>query len=170
MTLSHDEKERIGLALQLTHHQYNKIVGNWEFKLPADYQMSVEALMKCRYVAFSLDGHWDAIGKIGAWRFDMDGDGKITAELSAISKNVRGLARDISSKITATRWLNIHQQEAVEAAMADESSITRPEVVPACLDMEEASDAIARRYGVEAKQIQISIYRGVPTIQAERQE
>lgn len=170
MTLSRDEKDRIGLALHLTHHQYNKIVGNWEFKLPTDYQISVEALMNCRYAAFSLDGHWDAIAKIGTWRISMGGDGKITAELSAISKNVRGLARDIFSNITNIQWLNEYQRESVETAMADESSITRPVVVPACLDLDEASDAIARRYGVEAEQVQISIHRRVPTVQAVRQE
>ncbi|UST92741.1 hypothetical protein [Pseudomonas siliginis] len=170
MTLSRDEQDRIGLALYLTHHEYNEISEGWEFELPTYYKMSVEALMRCRYVAFSIDAHWDAIGKIGAWRVSMDGDGKKTAELSAISKSVRGLSRVISSNITKIQWLNEYQLEAVETAMADEPSITRPEVFPACLDMEEASDAIARRYGVEATQIQISIHRKVTTGQAERQE
>jgi len=168
MALSRDEQDLIRLALHLTHHDYNAVIEGWGFDLPADYQISVEALTNCRYVAFSLDGRWDAIAKIGAWRLDMNGDGKRTAELSAISQHVSKLFGE-TSKIKETKWLNIHQQKAVETAMADESSIPRPEVVPVCLDMEEASDAIARRYGVEAKQIQISIHRTVPTVQAERQ-
>lgn len=169
MTLSHDEQDRIGLALHLTHHEYNAVTEGWGFELPTDYQVSVEALMKCRYVAFSIDERWVVIGKIGAWRFDMNGDGKKTAELSAMSTNVRGLSREISSDITKIQWLNEYQRDAIEKALSDESSITRPQVVPACLDLEEAADAIARRYGVEAKQIQISIHRRVPTVQAERQ-
>jgi hypothetical protein len=161
MTLSRDEQERIGLALHLTHHEYNAVIEGWSFDLPTDYQISVEALMNCRYVAFSLDGRWDSIAKIGAWRLGMNGDGKRTAEMSAISQHVRELYGGISS-ITETKWLNIYQLKVVEAAMANESVITRPEVVPACLDMEDASDAIARRYGVEANQIQISIHRKLP--------
>ncbi|OSR65024.1 MULTISPECIES: hypothetical protein [Pseudomonas] len=170
MALSQDEQGRIGLALHLTHHQYNAVTEGWGFELPTDYQMSVEAVTNCRYVAFSLDGRWDAVAKIGTWQLSMDGGGKRTAELSAFSKVVSGLRREITTDPTKTRWLHLSQQEALETAIADESTITRPEAIPACLDMEEASNAIARHYGVEAEQIQISIHRKIATGSVEKQE
>ncbi|MCU7645664.1 hypothetical protein [Pseudomonas piscis] len=149
--------DRIGLILHLSEHDYRKISETWAFALPDTHEMHIEQVMKCRYVAFAVNGRWKSIASISAWQVKL-GLGIHIAELSKLSSSVTQLMNRISNP-EDNKWLNNYQKEAVESAMEGEEVVKRPDVIPPCLDLEEAAEAIVRRYGVDSSQIEISIHR-----------
>lgn len=149
--------ELIGFILHLPDYEYRRIANNWACELPEDYVIPIDRVMKCRYVAFAVDGRWKSIARIGAWHVRL-GQGIHTAELSSLSSSVSPLVEEISNP-AGNRWLNNYQKAAVESALNDERVIKRPDTIPPSLDMEEAAKAIARCYGVDAEQIDITINR-----------
>ena len=151
------EKDRIGITINLPNYQYRKVEQTWMFELPSDYYMSIETVMRCRYVAFAVDGQWKSIASIGAWHVKL-GEGVHTAELSHFSTSVAKLSCAIVN-IGSNKWLVTEQKDAVESAMAADQVVKRPEVIPVCLDLDDAAAAISRYYGVDQSQIEISIHR-----------
>lgn len=151
------EKDRIGITISLPEYRYRQVEQAWMFELPSDYEMPIETVMRCRYVAFAVDGRWKSIASIGAWHVKL-GTGVHTAELSHFSTNVAKLSCAIVN-IGSNKWLVTDQKEALESAMAGYQVVKRPEVTPVCLDLDDAAEAISRRYGVDQSQIEISIHR-----------
>ncbi|MFW3166252.1 MULTISPECIES: hypothetical protein [Pseudomonas syringae group] len=147
----------IGLILDLSEYEYQKISETWIFELPRSRVVPIEELMKCRYLAFSVDGRWKSIASVNSWKVVL-GEGIHIAEISRLSGNVSQLAIEIRSP-AGNQWLNGYQSEAVDSAMSDEKVATRPNAIPLCLDLDEAAGAVARRYGVASSQIEISIHR-----------
>lgn len=149
--------ECIGLILNVSEHDYREISETWAFVLPDTHQTHIEQVMKCRYVAFAVNGRWKSIASISAWQVKL-GLGVHTAELSKLSSRVTQLMAEISNP-EGNKWLNNYQRGAVESAMEGEEIVERPDVVPPCLNLEEAAEAIVRRYGVDSSQVEISIRR-----------
>ncbi|MEB8055819.1 hypothetical protein [Pseudomonas fulva] len=151
------EKDRIGITINLPDYQYRQVEQAWAFELPREYDMDVETVMRCRYIAFAVNGRWRSIASINAWHMKL-GEGVHTAELKKFSTSVSKLSTEIVS-IGSNKWLNRDQKAAVESAFNGDQVVKRPDVIPVCLCMEEAAVAISRHYGVDQSQVEISIHR-----------
>lgn len=151
------EKDRIGITISLPEYKYRQVEQAWAFELPSEYEMPIETIMRCRYIAFAVNGIWKSIASIGAWHVKL-GVGVHTAELSQFSTNVAKLSCSIVN-IGSNKWLVTDQKEAVESAMDGDQVVKRPENVPVCLDLDDAAAAISRHYGVDQSQVEISIHR-----------
>lgn len=159
MVLTYLEKENIGLILHLDDDEYLKLRSSWEFKLPEGYDFSFEAMLKYRYVAVAVNDEWKVIAEISDWRLSAIESGQRTVIFSKFSERVYLLSLAISKNLKENIWLHNSQKEIVEKSLIDESTLVRPCPLPPSLDFEEASRAVARRYGVSADQVQISIHR-----------
>lgn len=167
MSLSHLEKDRVGLIVHLNDDEYLKLRASWEFTLPEGYDFSFEAMLKYRYVAVALNDEWKVIAEIGDWRLSASGSGQRTVTFSKVSERVYLLSMAISKNLKENLWLHNSQKEIVEKSLSDESAFVRPDPLPPSLDFEEASRAVSRRYGVSADQVQISIHRKPPSVRTE---
>lgn len=154
-----NDRDLIGIVLHLQSSEYPKVSEGWKFELPEKYESSLEALLRCRYVGFTVDGNWKSVAEISSWSFDVSDGNRKVAELSRISENIYNLGMTIRTGISDVRWLTTSQADAVQADLGGATCKLRPAVIAACLDFEEASDAVARRYGVNSEQVRISIHR-----------
>lgn len=167
MSMSLHERGRIGVVVHLSSSEYPHITECWKFELPQRYESSLEALIECRYVAFTVDGRLRSVAAIESWAFEVGENTRRLAKFSSISESISSLYYELASNLTTTLWLTQSQAEAIQAGLDISNRKDRPEILDPCLDFEEASLAVARRYGVVPEQVRISIHRKTSASESE---
>ncbi|WP_439871361.1 hypothetical protein [Pseudomonas syringae] len=152
------ERNRIGVIIHLDEDRYQAISQIWEVSLPSMYDQSLEGLPACRYVAFVVGENLKSVARIAEWRLRGVDPVKRVASIEALSTSVSALYKPLEG-ITELKWLDKSQAALVVDALNSGETKCRPKPIPPCLDLEDASAAVARRYGVDVEQVYISIHR-----------
>lgn len=156
MSLTADEKVRVGVVVHLTGPEYQSVMAQWRVDIPDHYNSSLEALKWCRYVAFIVDSTIKSVGEITSWSFQVGDECKRTAHFSLLSNHVTELRNQITFPAKDILWLTHYQREAVQQSIAT-SPKQKPEVGLPSLDIDEATASIAQRYSIDPLQVEITI-------------
>lgn len=156
MSITTEEKERVGVVVHLNGAEYQSVLVPWSFDIPDSYKSSLEALRLCRYVAFVVDGRMKSIGEIDRWSFEVGDDCKRSASFSLLSDNVEGLSSRLSTPFSQIHWLIGYQLTPIQEGLSQGAKQRPADVLPS-FDIEEASKSVARRFSVDAEQVEITI-------------
>ncbi|MEX5591960.1 hypothetical protein [Pseudomonas orientalis] len=160
MSITPEERERIGVVVHLTGPEYQCALAQWSIALPDNYVCSLESLRWLRYVAFVVDGRPKSIADIVRWSFDVGNDCKRVAFFSLLSSEISGLSEALPFPNSGIMWLSRYYAEQAQTAISLNAKQKPTDALPT-LDIDEASNSVARRFGVDPSQVEITI-RSIP--------
>lgn len=155
--LMNQEQKYCAIMIQKNDFDLEQVKRTWSITLPDKFKRNGQFSTSIQYLILWEGFDIKLIALIDEWMVNPSGAKPQTAKLLKYSEQTELLRQNLQN-FEESSFASYHYLGYLEKAINDHSTLERPASLPLALNLKDAAAAVAYRYGVEPKQVQLSIH------------